>query len=186
MTKTAPTLEEIAPAAWRHAVVEILGAEGKTWLHTAEAATPWEGLLDWLCRHYGRNAGLGAGLRVGRAFARQALPLSAEEAGFRDVDFRFLPWPRKMPAGLARLGVLASRWFASPVEVLPHPAGALWQASTCPFAAADFPPQNCTPWVGFLQEALYWLSGGHLFAIQPQPDAPPPGVSLFIPLRPLH
>lgn len=185
MTETAPPLEYVAPAAWRRAVVEILGTEGETWLQAANAAAPWEGLLDWLCGRYGRNAGLGAGLRVGRAFARHALPLSATEAGFREAEFRFLPWHRKMPAGLARLAALASRWFAAPVEVQPRPTGALWQASACPFAAAGFPQQECTPWVGFLQEALYWLSGGHLFAVQPQPDASP-GVSLFVPLRPLH
>ena len=172
-------VEAVAAMAWQSAVAEIVGPTEMADFLGAQPA-PWQGTLDRLLQHYGRQAGLGVGWRIGRAFARQALPLVAEEAGFLSPDFRFLPWPRKMPEGLARLGALASRWFAVAVEIEVMPDKVLWRAALCPFGSAQ---SVCTPWMGFLQEALYGLSGGHKFAVRP---AAAPRCVFQVPRRPLY
>ncbi len=179
MKTTAPAVERIAPVAWQTAVLEIIGpAEGAALLGALPA--PWEGVLEALRGRYGETGGAGVGLRLGRAFARHALPPVAEEAGFRDADFRFLPWPRKMPAGLTRLAALASRWFGTEIAVAPAPQALLWRAGACPFGREA---AVCTPWMGFLQEALYWLSGGHWFAVSPEAGQ---RCVFRIPRQPLH
>ena len=154
----------IAPSAWQTAVWEIVGpANGAPLLGALPA--PWQGVLDRLRQRYGPTAGAGLALRMGRAFARHALPPLVTETGLHDTDLRFLPWQRKMPEGLTLLSALTSQWFATEIAVQSTPQGVLWQAEQCPFGTG-----LCTPWIGFLQEALYWLSGGHWFAISSEAD----------------
>ena len=177
MSATHEFAAEIAPSAWQSAVWEILGPTEGTPLLGAWPA-PWQGTLERLQQRYGQTAGAGLALRMGRAFARHALPFLIPEAGFHHADFRFLPWQRKLPEGLTRLSALASRWFSAEITVQPTSQAVLWRAASCPFGAG-----LCTPWVGFLQEALYWLSGGHWFAISPAPD----NAQVFrVPWQPLY
>ena len=171
--------ETIAPVAWQSAVMEIVGPAESTHILGAQPA-PWQGALERLQQRYGVKPGLGVGWRIGRAFARYALVLAAEEAGFRAPDFRFLPWPRKMPEGMQRLARLTSQWFGVEVRVTAAPDAVYWHAGHCPFGRVEHP---CTPWMGFLQEALYGLSGGHWFAVQSEPDA---RCVLRVPRRPVY
>ncbi len=169
--------------AWQEAVREILGPAD--FLPQAETPLrPWETLLPALCAHYGEAAGLGIGLRIGRAFARQMIPHLAEESIFQAAAFRFLPWPRKMATGLHHLAALTSAWFGLAVQIETLPRAMLWHSQRCPFAPAH-PAQafRCTPWEGYLQEMLYWLSGGRWFAVRPADDFP---AALYIPQHPLH
>ena len=169
--------------AWQRAVQEILGPEISP--SPPEAPSPpWEGLLPMLCARYGETAGLGLGLRVGRAFARQMIPQMAEETALQKADFRFLPWPRKMIAGLEHLAQDVSTWFGLQIRFEIERDAVLWVPCRCPFA----PPHTahayrCTPWEGFLQEMLYWLSGGRIFVIQPAEGRPS---AFYIPQHPLH
>ena len=169
--------------AWTTAVQEILGPESDL-PPSPNPARPWENLLPALCSRYGEAAGLGLGLRVGRAFARQMLPHIAEQQAFQRAEFRFLPWPRKMKAGIHHLAALASEWFGLVVNVETGPKESLlWLPQRCPFTAPNAAPCRCTPWEGFLQEVLYWLSGGRLFALHAAEDHP---TALYIPRHPLH
>ncbi len=179
----AVVTDEAIRWAWQRAVHEILGPES-TLPEPESPLRPWENLLPALCGRYGEAAGLGLGLRIGRAFARQMIPHIAEEMPFQAVAFRFLPWPRKMTVGLQHLAGLASDWFGLAVTVEAAPRAVRWLPQRCPFA----PPRaeaayRCTPWEGFLQEMLYWLSGGRLFTVQATEDRPP---AFHIPRRPLH
>ncbi len=179
----AVAASEAVRQAWQTAVYEILGPEN-TLPEPENPTRPWEDLLPTLCARYGEAAGLGLGLRIGRAFARQMIPHIAEETAFQAVEFRFLPWPRKMATGLRRLAALASAWFEMPVEVEAAPEAVLWMPQCCPFApSAAEGAYRCTPWEGFLQEMLYWLSGGRLFAVRVAADRP---TAFHIPQRPLH
>ncbi len=179
----AVATDEAVRRAWQTAVHEILGPE--TTLPEPESPLrPWENLLPALCDRYGEAAGLGLGLRIGRAFARQMIPHIAEETPFQAVAFRFLPWPRKMAVGLHHLAGLASDWFGLAVEVESAPRALVWLPQRCPFAPLHAEAAyRCTPWEGFLQEMLYWLSGGRLFTVQTTGDHP---AAFHIPRRPLH
>jgi hypothetical protein len=182
LQRTTVAVDDV-PQAWKAAVHEILGLESP-FPSSENPSRPWENLLPALCARYGEAAGLGLGLRIGRAFARQMLPHLAEEPAFQAVDFRFLPWPRKMVTGLQHLAVLVSEWFGFPVQTEMTSQAVLWLPQGCPFGQHCLAhPCRCTPWEGFLQEVLYWMSGGRLFAVQTAAERP---AALRIPQRPLH
>ncbi len=169
-------------SAWLEALREIIGPQAAH-MRLPEHA-PWQGALPALCERYGLRSGLGIGVRVGRAFARQMFPLWAREEGLQAPEVRLLPWPRRMTAGVPRVAAWAARAFHTDVQTRPVEGGLLWVAA-CPFGHVNAPPglAACSPWVGLLEETLYWLSGGRWFAVR---TAPHQEQALFLPYQPLH
>ncbi len=168
---------EAVQTAWQAAIEEILGPEQDV---LGERLPSWQGAVAALCGYYGERAGKGLSVRIGRAFARRLVPLFAEQAGFQSAAFRFLPWPRKVVRGLERLGAFARQWFVVPVTVDVQETEIVWRFAACPFGATW--AGSCALWQGFLQEILYWLSGGRWFAVHLDGKKP----LLRVPRRPLH
>ncbi len=182
MGLSTPSAPPPTAVAWTDAVQEILGADIAQAFLTAPPA-PWRNVLPALCTRYGLRGGLGIGVRLGRAFARHMFPVLAVDEGLQAPDVRLLPWPRRMAVGVTRLADWAVREFQIAVQVRPQDEGFLWLAP-CPFGEVTAPEGivACSPWVGLLEETLYWLSGGRWFAIAPYTHKD----ALFLPRHPLH
>jgi predicted hydrocarbon binding protein len=125
------------------------------------------GLLPALEEAYGPLAGRGLALRIGRACFHYGIHEYADQAGVNGLEFRMLPLPARLRAGLKAFARFLDRG-STPVHNLTEQNGRLvWQVERCPLCARRSTPQpTCYLAVGLLQEALYWLSGGKTFHVE--------------------
>jgi predicted hydrocarbon binding protein len=118
---------------------------------------------------YGLRGGRGLALRAGRASFQRCLRQFGAEAGLEDVEFRLLPLEQKIHRGLNQLAALVNRYWYDQVIVAEDETFYYWNVRGCPFCfqrqASD---PVCHFMVGYLQSALYWLSGGKFYAVQEQ------------------
>lgn len=115
---------------------------------------------------HGPQAGRGLNCRVGRACFKHALRTFGPSLGLTTLSFRLLPLHKKIPHAAHALAQFLTVHTDQPLMVIEgknelllqtERCGICWQRQThhaiCHFA------------VGFLQEALYWISGGKQFLV---------------------
>lgn len=116
--------------------------------------------------NYGVQCGQGILLRIGRAFFNFILRDFSPQIGFTDPSFRFLPMRKKIKAGLERLAVMYNQFLDQPVCIKEEDQY-YWVMERCPLCWNKRSSQkSCAFMVGFLQEAMYWLSGGRQFRVE--------------------
>jgi hypothetical protein len=123
-------------------------------------------ILDTIEMMYGPRGGQGLALRTGRAMFNIYLRYSSPAVGLLDLDFRLQPLQTKILAGLQSLARFQAGLAALPVRIEEDEAHFYWFMERCPFCwnrASDSPV--CYMMVGFLQEYLYWVSGGKYFNV---------------------
>jgi len=147
-------------SAWQKAVAEITGEAIQAPLPTP---SPLSQMLNRFSTRYGFISAQGVLVRLGRAFARQLLPtLGATLPQFQSATFRLMPRRRKTLQALQALSEILSplaeihvKINAQTVEwLLPAPPSEAKEGGTSPF------------WAGFVQEAIYWASGGRLLPVR--------------------
>jgi hypothetical protein len=115
---------------------------------------------------YGLMAGRGLSLRIGRACLKYGLREFGSALGVTDQSFRLLPLPARLKVGSKALAGLFNQFIDQPVHLDLDKNIITWQFECCPLCwerQAEKP--CCTFAVGFIQEALYWVSGGKTFQV---------------------
>ncbi len=116
---------------------------------------------------YGPRAGRGLSLRIGRACLKYGLREYGPELGLTDLAFRLLPFPTRLKVGSEALAGLFNRLADQRVRLDVDEMRIYCHIERCPLCwerHADGP--CCALAVGFLQEALYWVSGGKYFRVE--------------------
>jgi predicted hydrocarbon binding protein len=116
---------------------------------------------------YGPRAGRGLVLRVGRACLKYGLREFGPELGLSDLTFRLLPLQTKLRTGTEAFAALFNTYTDQRVRLEMDESCIYWlieHCSLCRERQADGP--CCHLAVGFLQEALFWLSGGKHFSVE--------------------
>lgn len=115
----------------------------------------------------GRN---GLALRIGRAAFRHVLNYYGDQAGFRKMEYRLLPAPRRLGSGLLSLAKILAEETGSQITVSEEDTCWLWSvqpgslpASLGPASAAG--SQECYLTAGLLQEFTMWAGGGRFYPI---------------------
>ena len=116
---------------------------------------------------YGTRAGRGLSLRVGRACLKYGLREYGSELGITDLDFRSLPLPVRLKVGSEALAGLFNQFTDQRVHLDVEKKYIYWRIELCPLCwERQTEGPCCTLAVGFLQEALYWVSGGKSFLVE--------------------
>ena len=116
---------------------------------------------------YGSRAGRGLSMRVGRACLKYGLREFGSELGMTDITFRLLPLPTRLKVGSEALEGLFNQATGQCVNLEMNEKYIFFHVERCPLCwerQTDSP--CCTLAVGFLQEALYWVSGGKYFLVE--------------------
>jgi predicted hydrocarbon binding protein len=135
-----------------------------------ELAIPFDhlaGLQSALEAVYGRLAGRGLALRIGRACFKYGLAEFGQELGMTTMDFRLLPLPAKLETGSLALAALFNKHPDLRVTLEADHHSLYWNIKGCPLCwgrRTDSP--CCHLAVGMLQEACYWVSGGKIFQVE--------------------
>lgn len=124
-------------------------------------------LLAGLENLYGPRAGHGIALRSGRAAFKIGLRSLGADLGLLEPGFRLQPIPQKIRTGTSLLADTLSEVSDQKVELIEFEKHYGFTVSHCPVCwqrQANQPICHLT--VGFLQESLYWLSGGKYYDVQ--------------------
>jgi predicted hydrocarbon binding protein len=116
---------------------------------------------------YGSQAGRGLALRVGRACFRPWLHAFGTELGLARSDFRLLPLQARITASTEAFTTMFNTQTDQRVRLERNEKNIYWIMERCPLCwerHSDAP--CCHLMVGFLQEALYWVSGGKFFTVE--------------------
>ena len=124
---------------------------------------------------YGPRAGRGIFRRVGCASFKYALRDFDGELGLNTPSFRLLPMGARLKTGLEEFARLFNTFTDRHIRLEQKERVAYWHIEHCPFCSCgdenavtdnrSSGPQ-CDWVVGFLQEALYWMSGGKWFQME--------------------
>ncbi len=115
---------------------------------------------------YGPLGGRGLALRSGRASFRYGLKAFGETAGLMELNYRLLPPKSKLKVGAGSLADLLGQISDQHVQMHEDEKSIYWTVQRCPLCwgrHADGPV--CHLQVGFLQEFLYWASGGKFYDV---------------------
>ena len=108
---------------------------------------------------FGGPASRGLALRMGRAAFQYGLKQYGDQTGFRAMEYRLLPAPRRLENGLHRLAQIVARECGSKITVTDE--GSYWQWRVERQAAA----QDCFLIAGILQEFATWAGGGRFYQV---------------------
>jgi hypothetical protein len=112
--------------------------------------------LEEMCGETGSH---GLALRIGRAAFQYGLKQYGDQAGFRSMEYRLLPTPRRLESGLHSLAKIVARECGSKITVSDE--GAFWQWQMGRQAAA----QDCFLIAGLLREFTSWAGGGRFYRV---------------------
>jgi len=113
-----------------------------------------------LAEIYGEAGSRGLALRIGRAAFQYRLKKYCDQAGFRAMEFRLLPAPRRLESGLRSLAQIVERECGGKIQVSDE--GAYWQWRVTRKATT----QDCFLIAGLLQEFTYWAGGGRVYRVE--------------------
>jgi predicted hydrocarbon binding protein len=116
---------------------------------------------------YGSRAGRGLALRVGRACLKHGLREFGSELGLTDLTFRLLPIQAKLRTCTEAFAALFNTYTDQKICLEMDEKYIFWLIERCPLCRerqADGP--CCHLAVGFLQEAMFWVSGGKHFSVE--------------------
>lgn len=126
-------------------------------------------------RAYGPRAGQGVALRIGQTCFKYGLREFGPQLGLTDLAFRLLPLPTKVKISLEAFTDLFNHAAHQQVRLEEDEHHLFWIVERCPWcwgrqekhtrARAEV-GSCCLFWVGLLQEALYWVSGGKFYQVE--------------------
>jgi predicted hydrocarbon binding protein len=116
---------------------------------------------------YGPRSGAGLAVRIGRACFQYCLREFGDELGLTEPAFRMLPLPLRLDRGVGSLAGLFNRCGAGQVRLESQGGLLLWHIRNCPLCHQHTAAEPmCYLFVGLLQEALSWLSGGKHYLVR--------------------
>lgn len=134
----------------------------------AQAAKPpitLDNLQHALNERYGSLGGQGVALRSGRAAFRRGLQVWGGEVGVLSNEYRLLPFPRRVRAGLEKICGLLTQECQSHCQVSEDDRH--WYVSLGNFLTCTERSEHpaCYLVIGLLQEYMAWTAGGRFFHV---------------------
>lgn len=124
-------------------------------------------MTDTLEQVYGPHGGRGLAQRIGRACFNNGIRQFGTQMGLTDSAFRLLPLPQKLNTGAKAFAELFNSLTDQKVRIEKENGKLFWHIERCPLCWDRHAQEPiCHLAVGLLQEALYWLSGGKVFAVE--------------------
>jgi ribosomal protein S27AE len=116
---------------------------------------------------YGPRAGRGLSMRVGRACLKYSLREFGCGLGITGLSFRLLPLPARIRVGCEALTGFINQFSDQRVSLDQDKGHFYFHIAPCPHCGdGQFKSPRCAVVVGFLQEALYWVSAGKYFLVE--------------------
>jgi predicted hydrocarbon binding protein len=126
-------------------------------------------LQTFLEHAYGPQAGRGLSMRIGRACLKYSLREFGSGLGIVDLPFRLLPLPARIRVGCEALTDFINQFFDQQVSLELDKRYIFFHFAHCPHCGdGQFISPLCAMEVGFLQEALNWVSAGKYFLVEEQ------------------
>lgn len=118
---------------------------------------------------YGTRVGRGLALRIGRVCFKYSLGEFGSELGFSDLSFRLLPLQAKLKTSNEAFAALFNTITGQHIHLETDVKCITWQIEHCPLCRSRHSEVPCCHLaVGWLQEALFWVSGGKYFEVEEQ------------------
>ncbi len=122
-----------------------------------------QGVLEAM---YGRRGGQGIALRAGRASSSLIFRKFGQRMGLNNLDYRLLPTPTRIKAGLEALAKMFSELCCEPFLATEDGEAWIWQVLTRPVCwQRQSEGSVCYFIVGLLQEFVSTISGGKIYNI---------------------
>jgi predicted hydrocarbon binding protein len=116
---------------------------------------------------YGSRAGRGLAQRIGRACFKHSLSEFGSELGFSDLSFRLLPFQAKLKTSNEAFAALFNSFSGQHIRLETDEKSITWRIEHCPLCRGRHSNLPCCQLaVGWLQEALFWISGGKCFEVE--------------------
>lgn len=123
-------------------------------------------LLGGLEDTYGASGAHGLTQRFGKAVFRQGLKQLGGQAGFRSMEYRILPSPRRVAVGLSALARMVSDTMGDAITITEDETYWYWQANCCEECrGTKTVGPFCFAMVGLIQEFAAWASGGRFYRV---------------------
>ena len=118
---------------------------------------------------YGPQAGRGFAMRVGQACFKYLLREYGVELGLTQQSFRLLPGSVRMVQVNETLAGFFSQFTDQPIRFEMDGKKLRWHVKQCPQSSGQpVGGPGCALIVGFLQDTLYWVSGGKYYQVEEQ------------------
>ncbi len=118
---------------------------------------------------YGPQAGSGLAVQIGRACHKYCLREFGSELGLTNLAFRLLPLQTKLKNGIEAFATLFNNNTDQRVRLEKDEKSILWHIDRCPLCWERHSVVPCCHLaVGWLQETLFWVSGGKCFEVEEQ------------------
>jgi predicted hydrocarbon binding protein len=115
---------------------------------------------------YGLQCGQGLSLRCGRVFFGHMLRDLGSQVGLTEMNFRLLPMGKKITTCMDMLAEAFNRYSDQRVRFTAQ-GNLFWEIERCPLCWHRNASSPCCAFaVGFLQEAMYWISGGRQYRVE--------------------
>jgi predicted hydrocarbon binding protein len=115
---------------------------------------------------YGMQCGQGLALRCGRVFFSHVLRDLGSQVGLTEMNYRLLPMGKKITTGLDMLAGAFNRYSDQRVHFIAQ-MDLFWEIERCPLCwQRRVGAPSCALAVGFIQEAMYWISGGRQYRVE--------------------
>lgn len=116
---------------------------------------------------FGSTSGRGILWRSGRATLKRLLPGFWKQLGMSNLQYRLLPTPVRIQAGLGALAAVLGEIYGE--EIQTGDAGDVWtwKMKHCPLSSQrDEPGPVCDFSVGLLEEYLSWTTSGRFYVVE--------------------
>ena len=124
-------------------------------------------LQDALTEVYGPRAGAGLSMRIGQASLKYSLREFDSQLGITRMDFRLLPFPRRLKSGCEALAGLFNSTTDLRIDQQSDSKQICWQFEPgTPYRKEPGRKPCCPLMSGFLGEAFSWMSGGRSFLVE--------------------
>ncbi len=116
--------------------------------------------------YYGKHGGQGVAMRIGRTCFQTSRRVYARQLSLGDLAFRLMPLQTRLQVGANRLAEIFNQQTDQQIHLEFKDEVILWKTKNCPLCwQRQTESPSCHLTVGFLQEALDWVSSGKYFSV---------------------
>jgi hypothetical protein len=116
---------------------------------------------------YGLHGSQGVALRCGQVSFQYGLLEFGEQSGCTSLEFRLLPFNTRLRVGAELLAKILNENTDQKVQVIDQEERLVWNVEHCQVCLGRHTENaSCHLTVGFLQESLFWISGGKFFCVE--------------------
>lgn len=144
---------------------EVLGKGQSGLLQPGEKAF-WTELERLLTEQFGTLTGRGMAIRMGRSGFQTGLRRWGETLGFYSLDFRLMPFPRRVRFGLDQIARFLEERTSLQISIHEEPEHWIVEIRQTPSCTNPTSPVLCSLLMGMFQEFMQWLGSGRFFPVR--------------------